>query len=197
MMLLFVILAAFSIFAWLWLARRARFLRVVEPLRPDVSDERGRVRGVAFPAIDGTRLDAWLFTPHGAATAAHSSGAPLVLLAPGLGGTKDGFLESFAWQLVERGVAALVFDYRCFGASEGAPRHWVDPERHRQDYAAALTYVRGALSANGEIDGTRIGLWGSSFSGGTAIITAAEQADVRALVVQCPFLRTPPELEPH
>lgn len=29
------------------------------------------------------------------------------MIAPGLGGTKDGFLESFAWTFVERGLAAL------------------------------------------------------------------------------------------
>jgi pimeloyl-ACP methyl ester carboxylesterase len=177
---------------WLLLRRRARFARLPAPVREREVRPCGTVRGVSFPAVDGTRLDGWLFLPQGRRP------APIAILAPGLGGAKDGFLEPFAWSFVERGVAALVFDYRCFGGSDGEPRHWVDPSRHREDYEAALAFVRGPLAAAGDVDPRRIGLWGSSFSGGTAIVTAARHPDtVRALVVQCPFLKTPPEIQPR
>lgn len=46
-------------------------------------------------------------------------------------------------------------------------------------------------------DTTRLALWGSSFSGGTALVTAARRDDVRAVIAQCPYLKTPPELEPY
>ena len=78
-------------------------------------------------------------------------------MAAGLGGAKDGFVEPFAWCFVEHGVAALVFDYRCIGGSDGEPRHWVDPARHRDDYEAALLFVRDELSKSGDVDASRIG----------------------------------------
>lgn len=173
---------------WWWLWRRARFVRLPAPARPLQHTPDGTVRGVSFPAEDGTRLDGWLFLPN-------VPNAPVVIMAPGLGGTKDGFLEPFAWCFAAHGIAALAFDYRCFGGSEGEPRHWVDPVRHRRDYEAALAFVRAELAA--EVDASRVALWGSSFSGGTALVTAADHPDVRALVVQCPYLQTPPALQPR
>lgn len=116
-------------------------------------------------------------------------------MVPGLGGAKDGFLEPFAWAFVERGIAALAFDYRTFGGSDGLPRHWVAPPRHREDYDAALAYVQRDLEDT--VDGTRVALWGTSFSGGTALVTAAGRDDVRAVVAHCPYLKTPPHLEPR
>jgi pimeloyl-ACP methyl ester carboxylesterase len=185
----FVIAAALAA-AWLLLWRRARFTRLPVHPRPNEDGAHGTLRNVSFPARDGTRLDAWLFLPR-------QRNAPIVLMAPGLGGTKDGFLESFAWVFVAHGVGALVFDYRCFGGSDGEPRHWADPARHREDYEAAIAYVRGELASAGEVDPDRIGLWGSSFSGGTSIVTAAACPDIRAVVVQCPYLETPPALQPR
>src|SRR5690606_22239994 len=113
------ILAVMSCAAsWWLLRRRAPSARL--PVTPLPFEEReiGSVRPVELPAKDGTRLEGWLFLPT-------TPNPPVVIMAPGLGGTKDGFLESFAWRFVAAGVAALVFDYRCFGGSDGEPRHWV------------------------------------------------------------------------
>lgn len=175
--------------AWLWLGRRARFACQPSAGRPDERHASGTVRTVHFPAVDGTRLEGWLFQPDGVLR------PPVVVMAPGLGGTKDGFLEPFAWAFVEHGLAVLVFDYRCFGGSEGTPRHWVAPPRHREDYEAALTFVRGHLADS--LDASRVALWGSSFSGGTAVVTAARDHEVSAVVAQCPHLRTPDHLQPR
>lgn len=169
---------------------RARFVRLPVSLRAPEQRSTGCVRGVRFAARDGTSIDAWLFTPK-------TAKAPIVVMAPGLGGTKDGFLEPFAWKFVEHGVAALVFDYRCFGGSDGLPRHWVEPRRQREDYEAAERFAQQELALTAEVDGTRVGVWGSSFSGGTALMTAASNATVRAVVAQCPFLKTPPQLHPR
>lgn len=174
--------------AWLVLWPRSRFARVVSPRRPEERRPVGTVRTVRFPAVDGTALDGWLFLPTGLGA------PPLVVMAPGLGGTKDGFLESFAWTFVEHGLAVLVFDYRCFGGSDGSPRHWVSPPRHREDYEAALAFAERELHDVADV--SRVALWGSSFSGGTALVTAA-QHPVRAVVAQCPYLETPPQLEPR
>src|SRR5262249_11372252 len=143
--------------------------------------------------LDGTQLEGWLFLPN-------VKRAPVVVMAPGLGGTKDGFLESFAWKFVASGLGVLVFDFRGFGGSDGLPRHWVSPSRHREDYEAALRYLVQALGER--VDCTRVALWGSSFSGGTALVTAARSATelnlkLGAVVAQCPYLQTPPEIEPR
>ncbi|WP_438024138.1 alpha/beta hydrolase [Sorangium sp. So ce233] len=175
--------------SWRSLLRRSAFARAPAPRRAAEQREEGTVETVEFPAVDGTRLEGWLFLPR-------APQAPLVVMAPGLTGTKDGHLEPFAWQFVRRGVAVLLFDYRTFGGSDGEPRHWADPARHREDYESALRFARGPLAGEGRIDGGRIALWGSSFSGGTALVTAARDADVRAVVVQAPFLETSPSQEP-
>ncbi|WP_437523091.1 alpha/beta fold hydrolase [Sorangium sp. So ce726] len=183
-----VVLALLAV-VWGVLWRRSRFPWVKSPGRPQQRGRGGVVRTVHFPAVDGTKLEGWLFLPDDV----HAP--PVVLMAPGLGGTKDGFLEEFAWAFVERGLAVLAFDYRCFGGSEGFPRHWVAPPRHREDYEAAIAFVQRDLGES--VDSSRIALWGSSFSGGTALVTAARRDDVRAVVAQCPYLKTPPRLEPR
>lgn len=61
------------------------------PRAPEVRPD-GSLRSVEFPACDGTRLEGWLFTPR------RDGRAPLVIMAPGLTGTKEGPLERFAWR---------------------------------------------------------------------------------------------------
>jgi uncharacterized protein len=184
-----VVVALALALTWILMWWRARFQRLPVHVRSETRAS-GTMQTVSFQACDGTRLEGWLFLPT-------RRRAPLVIMAPGLGGTKDAFLESFAWTFAEAGVAALAFDYRCFGGSDGTPRHWVDPERHARDYESALRWVQETFAASDEVDTSRVGLWGSSFSGGTAIVVAARNPDVRALVVQGPYLETPASLEPR
>ncbi|MGX9145996.1 hypothetical protein [Mesorhizobium sp. 128a] len=47
-------------------------------------------------------------------------------MAHGLGGIKEMRLDAFAERFSDAGYACLVFDYRNFGASEGAPRQLLD-----------------------------------------------------------------------
>lgn len=174
---------------WFVLWRRSRFTWVRSTGRIEERRAGGFVRTVRFPACDGTMLEGWLFVPDGITR------PPVVVMAPGLGGTKDGFLEPFAWAFVERGIAALAFDYRTFGGSDGLPRHWVSPPRHREDYEAAVDFVRREL--RDAVDTARVALWGSSFSGGTALVAAARDTALRAVIAQCPYLQTPPHMEPR
>jgi cephalosporin-C deacetylase-like acetyl esterase len=125
----------------------------------------------------GTRCAAWLYRPVGPAP------YPCVILAHGLGATRDMKLAEYAEHFVEAGLAALVFDYRHFGASDGEPRQLLDIQRELADWAAAIVYVR---TLDG-IDPERIALWGTSFSGGHAIVTAARDQHIAAVVAQVPF----------
>src|SRR5438552_5118450 len=130
---------------------------------------------VAFPS-SGDECRAWLFMPD-------AETPPLVILGHGLGGTREYGLEPFAQRFAEAGIAALVFTYRHFGDSGGQPRQLLDIEHQLGDWAAALAYARTL----GEIDSTRIALWGTSFGGGHVLVAAARDGGIAAVVSQCPF----------
>lgn len=119
----------------------------------------------------------WFFLP-----AERSANVPLpaVAMAHGMGAVKEMYLEQFARRFAEAGVAALLFDYRGFGASDGTPRHKIAPRDQMEDYRSALTW----LSLREEIDAERLGLWGTSFSGGHVLHVGAYDPRVKAVVSQ-------------
>lgn len=130
----------------------------------------------------GVRLRAGLFLPvSGAAkTRGRSRGLPCIVMAHGLGGVRAAGLEPFAARFADAGFAVVVFDYRGFGKSDGAPRQVVDVRMQLEDWKAALAHVRLMPG----IDPARIALWGSSFSGGTVIAAAVEDGRVAAVSSQ-------------
>jgi dienelactone hydrolase len=123
------------------------------------------------------RCAAWLYLPEGAAA------PPVIVMAHGLGAVREMRLDAYAERFAAAGYACLVFDYRHFGASGGEPRQLLDIDRQLADWRAALAYVR----TREEIDRSRIVVWGTSFGGGHAILTAADDGEVAAAVAQCPF----------
>jgi alpha/beta superfamily hydrolase len=70
-------------------------------------------------------------------------------------------LEPYAEAFAAAGYAALVFDYRRFGSSDGTPRHVVVVAEQLEDYRAVFKYAR----QQEEFDAQKVILWGSSFSG--------------------------------
>ncbi len=90
------------------------------------------------------------------------------------------YLEPFARRFAQAGIAALVFDYRYLGASGGEPRQRIHPRDQIEDYRSALTW----LSLQPEIDADRLGVWGTSFSGGHVLHVAAHDPRVKAVVSQ-------------
>lgn len=126
----------------------------------------------------GLRCSAWLFLPDGEAK------PPVVVMAHGLAGQKDFGLQAYAEHFAGRGMSCLVFDYRNFGTSEGEPRNLVNPWRHLNDWRAAISHARHLPG----VDGTRLALWGTSFSGGHVVVTAARVSGIRAVVAQVPFV---------
>ena len=109
---------------------------------------------------------------------------PCVVLAASVNQTRlDGY-PRFAERFATAGYAALVFDYRYIGDSEGEPRQLVDYEQQREDLRAAVEFAR---SIEG-VDPEQIILWGFSFGGGHAISVAAEDTRLAAVLTLCPFL---------
>lgn len=124
----------------------------------------------------GERCAAWLYRPPGASAC--------VVLAHGWTGVREQRLDAFAERFAEAGLAALVFDYRHFGASAGEPRSLLDIRRQLDDWHAAVAFARGLEG----LDPARVALWGSSFSGGHVIEVAARDPRIAAVVSQVPFV---------
>jgi alpha-beta hydrolase superfamily lysophospholipase len=113
-----------------------------------------------------------------------------VILAHGFGGTREARLWAFAERFRAAGIAALVFDYRHFGDSEGEPRQLLSISRQLDDWRGAVAFARGLEG----IDADRIALWGTSFSGGHVVVLAAEDGGIAAAVAQAPFTDGPSAL---
>lgn len=124
---------------------------------------------------DGVTCAAWHYRGR--------EGAPIVVMAHGLGGVRSMRLDAYAERFVEAGYSALVFDYRHFGDSEGEPRQLLDIGRQLDDWAAAIEFARSLSS--------RVVLWGTSFGGGHVIVAAARDGDITAVISQCPFTDGP------
>lgn len=133
-------------------------------------------RDVMFKSGE-TFAAAWFFVPEQARSGGR---VPAVAMAHGFGAVKEMYLEPFARRFAAAGIAALVFDYRGFGGSGGEPRQRVFPHDQMEDYRNALTW----LSLQPEIDADRLGVWGTSFSGGHVIQVAAHDPRVKAVVSQ-------------
>ena len=125
----------------------------------------------------GDTCAAWIYLPAGHRT------APVIVMAHGLGGTREMRLDAYAERFCAAGYACLVFDYRYFGASGGEPRQLLDIESQLQDWASAIAHARSRT----DVDSARIVLWGSSFGGGHVIVAAARDQQVAAVISQCPF----------
>src|SRR5437773_9462599 len=128
---------------------------------------------------EGTTLRGWLFTPD----AGHRP-FPTIVMAHGFSAVKEMYLDSFAEVFANAGLSALVFDNRNFGASDGEPRQEIDPWAQVRDYRHAITYAR----TRPEVAPGRIGIWGSSYSGGHVLVVAAIDRRGKAVVSQVPLI---------
>ena len=135
-----------------------------------------QVEKVSFTS-GGVRCSGDLFRP------THHRKAPVIVMAHGLGGTKDMRLDAFAARFAAAGYVALTFDYRHFGESEGFPRQVLDIEHQLEDWKNAVGFARTLPEA----DTGKIILWGTSFGGGHVLTTAANVGNVAAVIAQCPF----------
>jgi uncharacterized protein len=128
---------------------------------------------------EGTTLRGWLYLPEGARRP-----APAVVMAHGFSAVKEMYLDRFADVLSAAGFAVLVYDNRNFGASDGVPRQEIDPWQQVRDYRHAITWI----GSRKEIDRDRIGVWGSSYSGGHVLVVGAIDRRVKCVVSQVPLV---------
>lgn len=147
---------------------------------------------VRFPVEGGIELSAWLFVPEDC-----SAPLPAVTMAHGFAGTKYHGVEPFAEAFAKAGFVVLLHDHRNFGDSGGTPRQDINPWQQIDDWRRAISY----LQTRTEVDEDRIGIWGTSFAGGHAIVLGATDRRLKAVVAQAPTVdgygtglrRIPPE----
>jgi uncharacterized protein len=136
-------------------------------------------REVAFLS-GGVTCRAWAYGPNDGATRP----APCIVMAHGLGGTRDASLEPYAKRFAANGFYVVLFDYRYLGDSDGEPRQLISMSRQLDDWNAAIEFARAMPG----VDPERIGLWGCSLSGGHVIVVAAKDQRIAAVSAQCPML---------
>ncbi|MEW2121181.1 alpha/beta hydrolase [Streptomyces sp. NPDC005474] len=141
---------------------------------------------IAFKGEGGVTLRGWFYVAHNT-----SAPAPAIVMAHGLSCVKEMHLDDYAEFFSTAGFHVLAYDHQNFGASDGLPRQEVDPVLQYRDFRNAITYAQ----TRPEVDPARIGIWGSSFSGGHTMTVAAIDRRVKAVVSQVPFASGPRTLD--
>ncbi len=128
---------------------------------------------------EGTRIRGVLYLPDNPAAGKR---VPGVVLCHGFTGIKELILPDYARRFAAAGFAALGFDYRGFGESEGTRGRliWRDQV---QDVRNSITFMETLT----EVDPERIGLWGTSYGGANVIYTAGIEPRARCVVAQVGF----------
>ena len=160
---------------------------------------------------DGVACYGKIFFPKGFAA---TDKTPGIVLGQGWAGNHFS-IEKYGARFAERGMIAMVIDYRGWGSSDGFPavtsptvshgekepirddkrystekievtikRTRLIPMKQVEDYRNAISYLQGEPG----VDPERIGIWGSSFAGGTVIVTAALDSRVKAIAAQVPAI---------
>ena len=149
---------------------------------------------------EGTRMAAEVYAPKQPAT----EKLPTIVMSHGWGGVAAQ-LRGDAMTFARAGYLVVIFDYRGWGASDSRVfltgpqpaerskdlrftaevqevREVVDPLDMTTDLANAVNWVWGEPQCDRE----KIGLWGSSYSGGHVVYVAARDPRVKATVSQVP-----------
>ena len=148
---------------------------------------------------DGSRLQGTVFTPKDIAL---EEKLPGILLIHGWGGHRGNLNKNYAPHFAKLGFVVMTFDLRSWGKSDGffvaettlPPvnsvanvdvsgqhiRSIVNPFKMLDDARAALSW----FVAEPNLQANNIGVWGTSFGGSLAVVTAANDRRVKALVTQ-------------
>ena len=134
---------------------------------------------IEFTGEAGVTLRGWFYRANGA-----TAPSPTVVMTHGMTAVKEMHLDDYAEFFADAGLNVLVYDHRNFGDSDGLPRQENDPVLQHRDIRNAISYA----ITRPDVDATRIGLWGTSFAGGHALLVAAIDKRVKAVVSQVPFI---------
>lgn len=115
-------------------------------------------------------------------TAAAQVPGPIIILCHGFCGIQPILLPAFVSAFTAAGFHTITFDYRGFGDSDGERGRLV-PAMQIDDILAVIAWAKQQTG----VDGTRIGLWGTSFGGCHVFGAAADNPDIKCIVSQLAF----------
>jgi cephalosporin-C deacetylase-like acetyl esterase len=138
---------------------------------------------IEFKTSDNVTLRGWFYAP---STSTPSSSACLVM-HHGFSALKEMDLNTFAEYFTSKlpTLSCLVYDNRGFGASDtgpSAPRQEILPYQQCTDLSDAITFAQ----TRPEVDPAKIGIWGSSYSGGNVLWVGSVDRRVKAVMSQAP-----------
>ncbi|KAG9669563.1 Esterase/lipase, partial [Aureobasidium melanogenum] len=138
---------------------------------------------ISFQTSDNVTLRGWFFKPSDT-----NGPLPCLVMAHGFSALKEMDLNTFAEHFIAHlPITCLVYDNRGFGDSdtkEGQPRHEIIPAQQTSDYSDAITYAQ----SREEVNKDKIGIWGSSYSGGHVLWVGAIDRRVKAVLSQAPLV---------
>lgn len=109
---------------------------------------------------------------------------PAVVITGAWTTVKEQMPATYAAKLADNGYAALTFDFRGWGASEGEVKYLESPAEKTKDIHAAVAY----LSTRAEVDMQRIGGLGICASAGYMGDAAASNPRMKAFALVAPWL---------
>lgn len=137
-------------------------------------------KDIEFQNTIGVTLRGWLYTP----TDTSNDPLPCLVMEHGFSAVKEMGLDAFAEVFIAQlRLAVLIYDNRGFGASDTAPnqpRLEIIPSDQISDFQDAITYAQSLP----EVDPRKVGIWGSSYAGGNALVVAATDKRVKAVISQ-------------
>lgn len=132
---------------------------------------------IEFPS-EGVMLRGRLYLPE-----KPSVKLPVIVMAHGYSCTIEGMVaDCYAEVFCKNGYAIILYDHHSFGISEGYPRQQTNKWIQARGYRDAINY---AITLS-EVDPTKIGIWGDSMSANEALVVAAIDQRVKAVIAQVP-----------
>jgi dipeptidyl aminopeptidase/acylaminoacyl peptidase len=128
---------------------------------------------ISFKTKDGFLIKGWLIIK--------DKEKPVIILLHGLGANKSDVLD-FAQFLYSASFNILMFDFRAHGESRGMVTSFGLLEE--RDLEGAIEY----LESNPLLKDKMIGLFGISMGGAIAIVAGASHPEIKAIVVDSPYV---------
>jgi uncharacterized protein len=145
-------------------------------LSPEPHADEVKTEDVTFFSGPGLRLAARIYLPD-----EKNNRAAGIVFCHGFGGKKEGAPPGLSKLLARHGYTVFTFDYRGIGASEGPAGHFVQTEQV-EDTVNAIEY----FAHNTGINPRKMGIYGTSFGGGIALLAAKRSGRPRAAFVTVP-----------
>jgi cephalosporin-C deacetylase-like acetyl esterase len=141
---------------------------------------------IEFKTSDNVTLRGWFYRPSPAVAGNNGQKLPCLVMSHGFSALKEMDLNTFAEYFTSKlSLYCLVYDNRGFGDSDvkgGQPRHEIIPSVQCSDISDAITYAQ----SRSEVNPDKIGIWGSSYSGGHVLWVGAVDRRVKAVLSQVP-----------